>query len=172
MKKLLLSFIPLLLLLILFSSVSNAQGKLGVIGAMFDKREANILFGKVIGSLTISVADLQAALDKGKDYILITVKNNQVVIRNEKRDFLSRERVDMGRDEKMYMFSKSMIRDLLKAKKTGKHGTSELGANTMSTSATASDLITVEVRASVISLSYGDATLERAMDCPPWCPNE
>ncbi len=154
----------------MFASISNAQGKLGVVGKMFDKKEANILFGKVIGSLTISVADLQAALEKGKDYILITVKNNQVVVRNEKREFLSRERVDMRNDEKMFIFSKSMIQNLLKTQKPVKHGKSTVGTNALSTTATtASDLVTVEVRASVLSLSYGDATLEQAMLCPPFC---
>jgi hypothetical protein len=170
MKKLLLSFIPILLLLVLFTSITNAQGKLGVVGKLFDKNEANTLFGKVIGSLTISVADLSAALDKGNDYILLTVKNNQVVVRNEKRDFLSRERVDMGKDEKMYMFSKSMLKDLLKSSKPVKHGHSALDVNTLSAaSATAANLVTVEVRASVITLTYSDATLEMSILCPPIC---
>ena len=154
----------------MFASISNAQGKLGVVGKMFDKNEANVLYGKVIGSLSISVADLQAALEKGKDYILITVKNNQVVIRNEKRDFLSRERVDMPNDEKMYIFSKSMIQNLLKTQKPIKHGKSTVGTNALSTTATtASDLVAVEVRASVMTLSYSDATLEMGLTCPPFC---
>ena len=155
----------------MFASISNAQGKLGVVGKMFDRNEANVLYGKVIGSLSISVADLEAALEKGKDYILITVKNNQVVIRNEKRDFLSRERVDMPNDEKMYIFSKSMIQNLLKTQKPIKHGKSTVGTNALSTTATtASDLVAVEVRASVMTLSYSDATLEMALPCPPICP--
>ena len=154
----------------MFASISNAQGKLGVVGKMFDRNEANVLYGKVIGSLSISVADLQAALEKGKDYILITVKNNQVVIRNEKRDFLSRERVDMPNDEKMYIFSKSMIQNLLKTQKPIKHGKSTVGTNALSTTATtASDLVAVEVRASVMTLSYSDATLEMGLTCPPFC---
>lgn len=155
----------------MFASISNAQGKLGVVGKLFDKNEANVLYGKVIGSLSISVADLEAALEKGKDYILITVKNNQVVIRNEKRNFLSRERVDMPNDEKMYIFSKNMIQNLLKAKKPVKQGKSTVGTNALSAAATtASDLVTVEVRASVMTLSYSDATLEMALPCPPICP--
>ncbi len=173
MKKILLSSISIFLLLILFATTSTAQGKLGVVGKMFNKNEANVLFGKVIGSLTISVADLNAALDKGNDYILITVKDNQVVIRNEKRDFLSRERVDMGKDEKMYLFSKSMIQNLLKAQKPVKHRSSAVGTNALSTaaSATAADLVTVEVRASVLTLSTDTAVLEWALICPPTCAN-
>ena len=152
----------------MFASISSAQGK--VVGKLFDKDEANVLYGKVIGSLTISVADLNAALEKGKDYILITVKDNQVVIRNEKKDFLSRERVELPNDEKLYIFSKSAIQDLLKTQKQVKHGKSAVGTNALSTTATtASDLVTVEVRASVISLTYEDATLEMALICPPFC---
>lgn len=172
MKKLILSSISIFLLLILFTSISTAQGKLGVVGKLFDKNEANVLFGKVIGSLTISAAELNVALDKGNDYILITVKDNQVVIRNEKREYLSNERVNLGEDEKMYIFSKSMIKDLLKTQKPVKHGRSAVGTNTMSAAASAAaDLVTVEVRASVLSLSTDTAVLEQAFPCPPTCPN-
>jgi len=149
-------------------NVSGQSGRLGPIGKFFDRNEANVLFGGVINSLTISVADLNAALEKGKDYILIAVKDNQVVIRDEKRGFLSRERVGMGKDEIMYKFSKSMIQNLIQ--KQVKQSKSTVGTNALSTNATtASDLVTVEVRASVISLSYGDATLEMAIPCPPFC---
>ena len=167
MKRMKLFPVVLSLLLIISVSGLNAQdNKLGVVGKLFEREEANKLFGKVIGSLTISVEDLKAALAKGKDYILITVKDNQVVIRNESRQFLSRERVEMSKDETLHIYSKSMIQNLLKTGKPVKGTKSSLEMGAM---ASFEDAVTVEVRSGVITLTYNDQTLEMSTPCPPIC---
>ena len=152
------------LLSILFITNMQAQdGKLGVVGKLFSKGEADKLFGKVIGSITISVADLEDALAKGKDYILITVKDNQVVIRDEERKFLSKERVIMDKKEPLYIYSKHMIKNILRTPKK------QTNLNQMSAMSAAEDVVTVEVRQEVISLTYNETTLELSMVCPPMC---
>ncbi len=49
MKKLKVLAVFFALILMIGSSVVSAQGKLGVVGKLFTKQEANVLFGKVIG---------------------------------------------------------------------------------------------------------------------------
>jgi ribosomal protein L27 len=149
------------------ATINSGQfGKLGLIGKIFDRHEADVLFGEVKNSVSISVDDLNAALDKGKDYILFTIKDNQVVIRNETRQHLSNERVKLGKDETLYIFSKSMVKNLLKEKKVNKGINSSMQTGTVATN---DDAVTVEVRDGVITLTYNDITLEHALPCPPFC---
>jgi hypothetical protein len=158
-----------LFILILMISVSNLTAQNGnrrEIGKLFEREEANKLFGKVIGSLTISAEELKAALAKGNEFILITVKDNQFVIRNESRQFLSNERVELGENERLHVYSKSMLQNLLKSGKPVKKTKSSLEMGAMAVS---EDAVTVEVRAEVITLTYGDATLEYSTICPPFC---
>lgn len=138
-------------------TTTSANGKLGIIGKLFSSKEADILFGNVNESITISVDDLNAALDKGNDYILFTVKNKQVVIRNEKRQYLSNERVELGKNETLYIYSKSMIKELLKAKSTAMSFSKVTAA------------VAVELRDGILTLTYGDATIEMGAACPPIC---
>ncbi|MHB9040712.1 MAG: hypothetical protein ACYC4T_08665 [Melioribacteraceae bacterium] len=139
----------------------NAQnGKFGVIGKLFDKHEADVLFGKVISSVQISTDDLKNAVAKGKDYIFFTIKNNRVVVTNEKKESLTEDRDELEKDEQIYSFSKSMILELLKAKKSS-----------LNLAKSAADAVAVELRDGVLTLSYADATLEFALPCPPTCPN-
>jgi len=165
MRKIITSLTIVTLILIFFSSVSNAQGKLGVVGKQFSKKEANILFGKVIGSIDVDAKVLQAALDKANDYVLFTIKHNQVIIRNEKRQPLSNENENLGNNEIMYVFSKSEVEKLLQSA-TPKAGVTSLSSVTSTASVS---VVTFEVRASVLTLSTNTETLELSVGCPPFC---
>lgn len=140
------------------NATATPNGKLGIVGKIFTKNEADILFGKVTKSISISVDDLNAALDKGNNYILITIKNNQVVLRNESKQYISNERVELGKNETLYIFSKSMIIELLKAK---------ISSSNLAKSTAAE--VAVESRDEVLTLTYGVSTLEHALPCPPFC---
>jgi ribosomal protein L27 len=141
------------------AAIPNAQfGKLGLVGKIFSKDEADIIFGKVKSSLTISVDELNAAIDKGNQYILFAIKDGQIVIRNEKRQHLSNERVNLKQDETLYLVSKSMVKELLKAKKSS-----------LSLAKSTAAAVAVELRDGVLTLSYYDQTLEQFAACPPIC---
>lgn len=168
MKKQKLLLVPLILVLLIGSSVISAQGKLGEVGKFFTSQEANVLFGKVISSFSIKANDLRKALDKANDYVLFAIKNNRVVIRDENRNRLSDENEQLDKNETMYIFSKSLVQKLLN-----------------SASNTKTDVnIFVEIRPEVLTLtatnafrgnsvqgSAGDTTLEMAIVCPPICPD-
>ncbi len=137
------------IILLAFVSITAAQGKYGTVGKIFDKQEADVLFGKVIGSLEINTGQLRAAVAKAKDYVLFTIKNNRVIIRDEKRQPLSDENEFITNDETMYVYSKDKVAELL-ATATGPK-------------------VAVERRANVITISSDSATLEFSTVCPPAC---
>lgn len=164
MKKLKVLITFLAIILMFGSSTVSAQGKLGVVGKLFTQQEANVLFGKVIGSIDIPAKDLQEALKNAKDYVLFTIKNNRVIIRDERRRPISEENEYLEDNDKLYIFSKSQVEKLLGNARPRK-------TNSLSVTASATPVVTVEVRASVLSLTTGDATLEMVLSCPPICPD-
>lgn len=171
MKKLF-TLVTAVLLFFSVTTLTNAQGKHGDIGKVFGKKEANVLFGKVIGSVQIKVSDLQKALDKGGDYIFFMVKHSQLIVANERRETLRDDREMIGKDEVMYVFSKSEVQKLLQAGVTASDSKTASDVKegvTLAKTTAGTDAVTAEVRASVITLSYGDATLEMSMACPPVC---
>jgi len=162
MKKLKGLTVSLVLILMIGSSIVSAQGKLGVVGKLFTKQEANVLFGKVIGSMNLSVSELKNALSNTKDYVLISVKNNTVVLRDERRKSISEENEYLDDKDVLYIFSKSQIENLL--------GNALLKTtSSLSVSASTDPIVTVEIRASVLTLTAGETTLEYALPCPPVC---
>jgi hypothetical protein len=176
MKKILFTVSILIVFLTVLSSVSNAQGKYGVVGKMFGKQEANTLFGKVNNSVSIKVKDLQAALDRTSDYVLIGIKNGRVILRNGNRMPISNEFENISSSFILYRFSKSMIQKLLLSASTS----TTSNVSTLSATSTTSDVstlsaassaseVTVELRADVLTLSSSSETLEMSLGCPPYC---
>ncbi len=162
MKKLKVLVFFFALILMIGSSIVSAQGKLGVVGKLFTKQEANVLFGKVIGSMNLSVSELKNALSNTKDYVLISVKNNTVILRDERRKSISEENEYLDDKDVLYIFSKSQIENLL-------GNTLLKTTSSLSVSASTDSIVTVEIRASVLTLTAGDTTLEFALPCPPMC---
>ena len=152
------------------TSLTNAQGKHGEIGKVFGKQEANVLFGKVIGSVQIKVSDLQKAIDRGGDYIFFMVKHSQLVVADEKRESLRDDGEQIGKDEVMYVFSKSEVKKLLQAGASSDSKDFDKKGTTASVAASvATDVVSAEVRASVLTLTFGASTLEMSAACPPAC---
>lgn len=155
-----------IILLLITVTISDAQGKLGVVGKIFTKPEAKTLFGKVVGSITVDRKELQQALSKAGDYVLLGVKNNRLIICNEKRQSLGSSANILDKDQPMYIFSTSMVQKLLRPKTAA--ATQDVNAPSTAL-ATISSAITVEVRAGVLTLSSDTETLEFSMICPPIC---
>ena len=151
MKKLF-SISATLLLFFAFTAGSiNAQSKLGVVGKKFTKAEANVLFGKVIGSVQLSRKDLQTACANAKDYVLFKVKNSRAYLLNEKRtSLLADQKIELAPTETTYAFSTSVVEDFL--------------------ASSTAETLSVEVRAEVLTVSDGLSTLEFSSVCPPYCP--
>jgi len=139
-----------LTLVLLISATSNAQGRMGFVGKIFDKKEAKTLFGEVKKSFELKPNILKKALLQAKDYVLIVVKNGRISIANEKKQVLAGEvQAISGIETTSYAFSKDKVAEFI----------SLIGSSS----------IAVEERASTTTLTAADYTLEFALPCPPVC---
>ena len=141
--------VTILILIALISVTANAQGKLGFVGKIFDKKEANILFGDVKSSTELKPNVLKQALLSAKDYVLITVRNGRISLANEKKQVLAGDLQPISTTETVYIFSKDKVAEFV--------------------TLIGSSPIIVEQRDATITLTAGDYTLEYALPCPPTC---
>lgn len=141
--------VTILLLFALISVTTNAQGKLGFVGKIFDKKEANVLFGDVKSSTELKPNVLKQALLSAKDYVLITVRNGRISLANEKKQVLAGDLQPISTTETVYIFSKDKVAEFI--------------------SLIGSTPIQVEERNSTLTVTAGDVTLEMSMRCPPIC---
>ena len=140
----------ILTILLFISVTTKAQGKLGFVGKIFDKKEATILFGDVKSTLELKSGVLKRALLLSTDYVLIYVKNGKVSIANEKKQVLAGDVQTIGTTETVYIFSKDKVAEFV----------SLIGGSP----------ILVEQRSSTLTITAGEVTLEQSMPCPPICP--
>ncbi len=140
----------ILTLVLLISVTTNAQGRMGFVGKIFDKKEAKTLFGEVKKSFELKPNILKQALLQAKDYVLIVVKNGRISIANEKKQVLAGEvQAISGLETTSYAFSKDKVAEFITL----------IGSST----------IQVEERSSTLTLTASDITLEMSMPCPPIC---
>lgn len=159
------------ILLLSFTSIF-AQGRMGEVGKLFKKDEANKLFGNPKTTLEISPKLLKVALLKANDYILFTVKNGKVILADEKKHALTENNVKLDRYEQSYIFSKSKVIEFLNA--AFGNGSVQSAASMKDKavevlSSAATSPIYVELRESTLTLTAADATLEFSTVCPPVC---
>ncbi|MDF1612986.1 hypothetical protein [Stygiobacter electus] len=168
MKK---SLKSLVISIFLFSFVTTfAQGRMGEVGKLFHKDEADKLFGKPKQALQINPKLLQKALLKAKDYVLFTIKNGKILILDEKKHSLTDDNEKLDRLETAYIFSKSKVLEFLNAA----FGNNPMQINNpkeraMEILSTTADPIYVEDRSSTLTLSAANSTLELSTLCPPVC---
>lgn len=152
----------------LSSSITTAQFRDIKFGKKFTANQANQLFGKVNYSVTISKAELKAAVAKADKYVYFAIRNNKAyVLDRRKISLLDNQLFTLGKNEVVYVFSKSVVEDFLNSTANLSVSSSKNGSANIST--TGSETITLEQRESVFTLSDGTSTLEMATLCPPIC---
>lgn len=170
MKKLL-SFFILFSFILFYSSSLNAQGKYGIIGKSFNKGEANILFGKVMGSIQVAKADIEKAIEKAGDYVLFAIKNSKVYVLDEKKFSLTEKGFSLGKEEVGYLVSTEVVKGLLN-RTNGKYLTFELRYNSPKVRDPKSGQYSTSaiLAGDIIFTITGDSeTIEMVWPCPPMC---
>lgn len=169
--KRLLSFLILFSFVFFLSSSINAQGKYGVIGKSFTKGEANILFGKVMGSIQVAKSEVERALEKAGDYVLFAIKDSRVYILNEKKFSLTEKGFSLGKEEVGYLVSTEVVKGLLN-RTNGKYLTFELRYNSpkvkdpKSGQYSTSAILSGEI---IFTITGDSETIEQVWPCPPMC---
>jgi hypothetical protein len=149
MLKSLKSILLIAIVFAMTSQLSIAQSDLGVVGKLFDKKEADELFGPVLKSVQVKISDLQPMLEKAGDYVMFGFDDKQLLVADSRRDMINNPAYDLKSDHVMFRFSKSKVYELLS--KGGEEFT------------------TIEMRGEVLSLTNGTETLEAGLPCPPMC---
>ena len=160
MKKLKILITFFTIILMIGTSTVSAQG-LGLVGKLLSKKQADVLFGNVKVSIPMKASVMRKALDNANNYVLLTVKNNRIIIRDENKKSLSNENESLEKNETLYIFSKSLILQLLQS----------ANSTLNSVQASGDTDVFVELRASVLTVTAGATTLEFALPCPPMCAN-
>lgn len=170
MKKLISFSILFTFVFFLSSSSLTAQSKLGVVGKTFTKGEANILFGKVMGSIRVAKYDIEKALEKAGDYVLFAIKDNRVLILNEKKFSLTEKGYSLAKDEVAYLISTDVVKAFLE-RTNGKYVTFELRYNSPKTNPKSGQYSTSAVQSGdiIFTITGDNETLEMMLPCPPAC---
>jgi hypothetical protein len=149
MKKLTTALGLVIFALLILTPQSLAQQREEKIGKIFNKREANILFGKVIASVEVKKSVIRAALRKTKKHMLFNMKNGRPVVTDERRRALIDNMEATSEKDIFAVFSTSVVQEFLDKDD--------------------SPTVLIERRAGVMSLSTESNVLEFSTTCPPFC---
>lgn len=138
-------YVILIFLIFIFTNLSYAQS----IGKIYDKDEADKIYGPSNKTLSLTRTALDDILDKTNKYVLFRIENNQVVILGDDRKVLSPVQYNLSEDEVFHLYSKSKVVELLNKGK--------------------SSTVYVEQRQTPLTLTNGNYTLEDSELCPPFC---
>jgi hypothetical protein len=166
-----LSYLSFIFLLMGVLSSSFAQDK--VIGQVFTKTEADQLFGPVLKSITVPVADLNKILDNCNGYVMfdldITSAQTQAIATDEFRKPLNSYSKAIKPERVMHKYSKSKVQELLTKSGLSTSSKAPLLKGSASESSSANTTVTLEIRSNVFTVSTTAYTLEMSLGCPPAC---
>ncbi|MEW6195626.1 MAG: hypothetical protein AB1521_10775 [Bacteroidota bacterium] len=132
--------------LIVSPIISHAQNY----GKIFTKVEAEKIFGKVTESQSFVRADFDKIMQGTEKTVMFKFIGGQLVILGDQRKLLYPESFKVDPKEQFYLFSKSMVDQLLLKEEALE--------------------IAVEHRQFSTTVTNRDFTLEESMICPPFCP--
>ena len=118
-------------------------------GEIFTVSEANQNYGSVLKSISISRTTLENLLNECNNYIMFRIVNNRVFVLDHSRRVLRPENRSINSRAVFTMYSVSVVQDLL-----SQGG----GSDTY-----------IEQRSSVLTVTYGNYTMEVGTICPPFC---
>jgi len=146
MKHLILSVLLTLTISLVLINATNAQPY----GQIFTNQEADTKFGPVLTSITFSKEDIQNFLTQTNNYIMFRIVNNSVIVLDNHRMPLYPSNITMNSTDVFALYSTSVLDELL-----------SLGNN---------EIIYIEQRNNVLSVTNGGYTMEVSGYCPPVCP--
>ncbi len=136
-----------LFFMLILSQINIAQ----TIGKIFTAEEADELFGEVLTSVNIEKNVLYDLIDKTESVLMFGIFDGKLVITGDNRKLLCPENYQLNDEDVLHVWTTDIIIDLL-----------DKGEQ---------DVATVEKRREVMTITYGQQTLEMSGWCPPICGN-
>jgi hypothetical protein len=152
------------------SSAQNAEK----IGKIFKKAEAHALFGRVFGYAEISKSDLLKAVKKAGKYMYFNLKNGRPVVVDGKRRSLIDNSIGMNEHSISTSINSNSAGEIINPEVsiTENEIFAVYSTEVVQDFLALDDfqVVLIERRGSVISLSTESNVLEFATLCPPYCP--
>jgi hypothetical protein len=118
-------------------------------GKIFSKSEADQKFGSVLESVTLDINQFNNLLNQTNDYIMFRVLNGKLTVLDNKRNVLYPLGEKINSSDVFILFSVSVVNQLI--------------------SVSSNSSISIEKRVSVLTVTYGEQTMEVGSFCPPYC---
>lgn len=123
-------------------------------GEIFTNQQANQNYGPALESVPISADTFRTWLNQTNNCIMFKIINgNIIVLDNNRKIIYSQTDSNINPEDVCIMYSVSVINDLL-----------NLGGE-------ANINVNIEQRNSVLTVTFGDHTMETGILCPPNCPH-
>ncbi|HSD64113.1 MAG TPA: hypothetical protein VLB50_09955 [Ignavibacteriaceae bacterium] len=123
---------------------------LQISGQIFTNQGADNLFGPVITSVSIPKITFQFFLTKTDNYIMFKVEDNKAIVIDNNRKVISPEGTIINPTDKFTVYKVSVVNELL--------------------SKSNENIVYIQQRNNVLSVSIGGFTMEVGSICPPFCP--
>jgi hypothetical protein len=119
-------------------------------GQLFSKAEADEMFGPVLESKQISTEQLKLLMNKTSNLIMFNIIDGKLSILGDNRNLLFSDEESSYSDSTVFTaYSVSVLNELL-------------GKSTL-------DIVDIEKRKIILSVTYGESTMEVGGLCPPLC---
>lgn len=137
-------------LLIIICLVFTTQSCTKIAGKIFTREEANSLFGSTDSTAVIAPAELAAAIAKTDKNVMFRIFEGKAVVLGDRRTpIYPTTSFVVGETDVYHAYSKAKVLELLSKGK--------------------GDMVYLENRKNVFSVTFGEYTLEFSYPCPPWC---
>jgi hypothetical protein len=137
-------FCTMFVILLLSTTIYSQE-----VGQIFDKNEADQLYGIVLEKMVINADELKDILQSVNDKVMFLLEKKQITILGDNRSLLYCNSNFIETNQLFHMFSKSKVIELLYK---GNEQT-----------------VILENRKEVFSITVGNYTLETSFPCPPFC---
>jgi hypothetical protein len=135
------------LILFTFICYSSATAQ----GQLFTKEDANQRFGPVLKSIDLPVSAFTGLTNQTSNHLMFRIQGNQPIVLDGKRNVLYPAGTVVNPQEVFTVYNISVINELL--------------------SNNSGEFISIEQRKDVLSISFGEMTMEVGTLCPPFCSN-
>lgn len=118
-------------------------------GRLYTPQEANENFGEVVLLKKFRVSTILEFLTRTSEYIMFRIIDDEVIVLDEKRNTIHPEGFTVGENDVFTIYKTEILRELILKESDNE--------------------ILIEQRESVLTITYGNLTLEYGAPCPPYC---
>lgn len=138
------------LVLFVFTAALSNSCFAQIVGKIFAKEEADKLFGNVVEYVKITPAELKTVISGADNYVMFKLVGGEArILRDDRKAIYPGTDAAVGKQDVYKKYSKLLVIELLEKSK--------------------GEMVYLEQRSEVFSITFGAYTLEQGIPCPPYC---